>query len=287
MTIKQIIFILYLLASLGLFAWTSQRIFAFFKATKPTDRFDNTLARIFWALKEAIGQTKMFKFTFAGTLHALLFWGFIIITLGTAEMVLDGILGTERVLSFLGPVYSGITALGEIFAAIIIFSCFIFLGRRYFAPPKRFLSKEMKPKSRNDATLILAMILLLMFSLLGMNMAYIDLYQAAPEFAGSYPVSDFLRGMISIPNPQIAHEVFWWIHIALVLIFLNILPYSKHFHVLLSIPNVFFKKLEVFGKMDNMPAVTNEVKIAMGLGGPAADMPPPSRFGVKDVEDVT
>ena len=285
MELKQVIFIVYLLTMLGLFAWTAQKIFAFFKATKPTDRFDNTPTRLMWALKEAIGQTKMFKFTFAGTLHALLFWGFMIITLGTAEMVMDGVLGTDRVLAFLGPVYSAITATGEIFAIIIILSCFIFLGRRYLAPPARFLSKEMKPKSRNDATFILGMILILMFSLLGMNMAYVDIYGGTPEFAGSYPFSEMVNQSFS--DPHLAYEVCWWIHIALVLIFLNILPYSKHFHVLLSIPNVFFKKLDVFGKISNMPEVTNEVKIAMGLAQATPDMPSPSRFGVKDVEDVT
>lgn len=289
--LKNIVFILYFLATIGFFAYTCRKIFSYFKLTKPTDRFDNTFARLMWALKEAIGQTKMFKFSFAGTLHALLFWGFMIITLGTAEMVLDGFLGTERVLKVLGPLYSGITATGEIFAGIIIFACFIFLGRRYIAPPKRFVSAEMKPKSRMDATFILALILILMFSLIGMNMGYIAAFAGDESFAGAYPLSNFLIGITSFaPTTEKAAFIFelnWWIHIALVLLFLNILPYSKHFHVLLSIPNVFFKKLEVFGQLPNMPAITHEVKIAMGMAEPDPNVAPPSSFGVKDVEDVT
>ena len=59
----------------------------------------------------------------------------------------------------------------------------------------------------------------------------------------------------------------------------------KHFHVLLSIPNVFFKSLDPAGKLDNMKSVTNEIKIMMGLpDAPAPDsIPPPGTFGIKDV----
>ena len=77
----------------------------------------------------------------------------------------------------------------------------------------------------------------------------------------------------------------------LVLIFLNELPYSKHFHVVMSIPNVYFSNIENLGKMDNMPSVTKEVKLMMDPNAdpyatPPADAPPPEAFGAKDVTDL-
>ena len=85
----------------------------------------------------------------------------------------------------------------------------------------------------------------------------------------------------------------WWIHIILVLIFLNELPYSKHFHVVMSIPNVYSSNLESLGKIDNLSSVTNEVKLMLD---PSADPYTNSEsnnnsssevFGAKDVKDLS
>lgn len=69
------------------------------------------------------------------------------------------------------------------------------------------------------------------------------------------------------------------------------LPYSKHFHVFLSIPNVFLSRLEPLGKLPNNDVITKEIKLMMNpdTAYAAADQNavPPERFGVKDVEDVT
>jgi len=78
----------------------------------------------------------------------------------------------------------------------------------------------------------------------------------------------------------------WWFHIIGVLAFLNYLPFSKHLHIILAFPNTYFSKLEPKGKFENMPAVTAEVKSMLD-----PSIPPPigevSRFGVKDVQDLT
>ena len=61
----------------------------------------------------------------------------------------------------------------------------------------------------------------------------------------------------------IMYEISWWSHILLIFLFANYLPYSKHFHVFMSVPNVFLSRLEPLGKLDNMDNITREVKLML------------------------
>ena len=288
---SQLIFIILTLLAFGFFLFTVYKIASFFKLTKsyPYPFINQIDKRISHTLLVAFGQSKILKKPIAGLLHALVYWGFLVITVGTVEMIIDGISGSERILGNLGWIYSLITASGEIFAALIIVSCIIFLIRRYIIKPKRFTAPEMKPSSRMDATVILFMILLLMFSLIGMNIGYIS---KGNLIYGSFPVSNLFAGCFTSCDMHIVEKTNWWIHILLVYIFGNILPYSKHFHVILAVPNVFLDRLGPKGKLNSMESVTKEVKLMMNpdvaLAQPAdgAQQIVP-RFGVKDIEDVS
>jgi heterodisulfide reductase subunit C len=287
---KQIIFLIVLLITLGVFSYTAMRLYRWFKLLKPAYPIDHIGERIKLTLKVAFGQTKILRRPLVGFIHAMVWWGFIVILFGSIEMVIDGLFGTERVLSFMGPVYSFLTAAGDIFALIIAVAMVIFLIRRNVLHIKRFEGPEMKKISHQDANLALTIILFLMISLLGMNTFYI---LDTDHQVGLYPVSSVLSHWFAgMDAGQIHfwHEFNWWAHILLIFIFANILPYSKHFHVFMSVPNVFLSRLQPLGYIDNMPNVTEEVKLMMDPNA-AFDAPPPeeevARFGVKDVEDVT
>jgi Fe-S oxidoreductase/nitrate reductase gamma subunit len=291
MDTKQILFTLFAAAAFGFFGWTASRILRLFRLTKGTGPVDRIAERTILTLKVAFGQTKMFRRLTSGLLHALVWWGFLVITIGTVEMIIDGIAGTERVLGGLGGFYHFVTWSGDVFAAIILISCILFLTRRYIVKPKRFIAREMKPKSKQDATFILSMIIVLMISLIGLNMGYVALYEGTPQFVGSYPVSSALSSLIASWSTENLHsfeQANWWIHIMLVLVFLNILPYSKHFHVIMAVPNVFFSRLTPPGKLPNMDSVTREVKLMLDPSAPAPEGDDtPARFGIKDVNDIT
>jgi heterodisulfide reductase subunit C len=86
-------------------------------------------------------------------------------------------------------------------------------------------------------------------------------------------------------------QIGWWGHIAMVYTFMNYLPYSKHLHIFMAFPNTYFSKLEPKGQFTNMQSVTNEVKLMLDpnadpYAAPATDAAP-SRFGAKDVNDLT
>jgi len=292
---KQIIFIIVLLLTSGIFGYTISKYVALFKLTKPFPIGDFP-KRFGIMMKVAIGQTKIFRLPLVGFAHALVFWGFCIVAFGSLEMIVDGIFDWERSFSVLSGFYDFMMAIGDVFALLVAVSIVAFLIRRLVMHIKRFKGIEMKKISKIDAILALLAILYLMVSLTGMNMFYF--FTHPDSYVGSYPVSIYLvRNFVpvhavSFDTAHYLTEFFWWSHIVLIFIFANALPYSKHFHVFMSIPNVFLGRLEPLGKLDNMESVTKEVKLMMD---PDAAFATPAegeeetmeRFGVKDIEDIT
>ncbi len=286
---NSIIFTCILFFSLSLFSFNLWKIVRNIRLGKSMNRFDQPLKRIKILLKIAFGQTKLFARPVSGILHALVYWGFLVITIGTLEMMVDGIFGFDRFFGALGIFYNFVTASGDIMAVLVLVSCLIFIFRRIFMKIKRFSGKEMKKSSSIDAIVALVIIVFLMISLLTMNIGYIGLH---PEsYFGFFPVSSLLFPYFATWDLHLFHNISWWTHIMLVLIFLNELPYSKHFHVVMSIPNVYFSNIENLGKMENLPSVTKEVKLMMDpnvdpYATPPADSLPPAVFGAKDVTDL-
>ena len=293
---KQFIFIVILAITIGIFLYSISKFIIQIRKSKKAYPIKNIRKRIMISLKVAFFQTKIFRFPLIGFFHALTFWGFLVICVGSLEMVVDGITGSERVLSSLGILYDIITASGDIFGLLVLASIIIFLVRRIFMHVKRFYGIEMHKKNKIDANVALTLILLLMISLIGMNIAYVAMTSKI-NVSGTYPISNFIAGylithsQLSIVNYQLLYEISWWSHILLIFIFANYLPYSKHFHVFMSIPNVFFSSLEPLGKLSNMDNITKEVKLMLNpdtaFTAHTGTETPPSRFGVKDVEDGT
>jgi ferredoxin len=290
--VKQLLFTFALAITLGVFTYTVLRLIKWFRFTKPypIKDFGKRFSRM---LTVAIGQTKILRSPVIGLIHALVFWGFMVITLGSLEMVIEGLTGLDRPMAVTGWFYDFIMASGDIMAYVVLISIVIFLVRRLFMHINRFYGVEMQKKTKWDAFIALTIIFLLMKTLIGMNLSYLALH---PQDAkGVYPLSSVLMSwfpdMITSSNAHILYEIYWWSHILLIFLFANILPYSKHFHVFTSVPNVFLSRLEPLGYLPNMESVTREVKLMLNpetaFAAAPADASPPGRFGVKDVEDVT
>lgn len=237
----------------------------------------------------AFGQSRIFRKPLIGLAHALVFWGFLIITIGSLEMVIDGVSGNERFFSQWTSFYHIIIFSGDIFSVIVLISILAFLFRRLFMKIRRFYGVEMKSISKIDAATALLIILFLMVSLLGTNIFYIITHPN--HLNKALPISSALAGIlqpVDIYKAHLLHETFWWMHIVLIFVFANILPYSKHFHVFTSIPNVYLSRLEPLGKMDHMPEIEKEVRLILDPNAAAqtADEQTARRFGVKDIEDL-
>jgi heterodisulfide reductase subunit C/nitrate reductase gamma subunit len=291
---KQIVFAFALLVTLGTFTFTINRIIGFFRLTRSGFPVKNIGKRVGVMLEVAFGQTKIFRRPVIGFFHALVFWGFCVILFGSIEMVIDGLSGSDKALAIPGILYKIIMGSGDIFAYLVAISILIFLSRRLFFHISRFEGTEMKKISHIDANIALSIILLLMVSLIGMNTGYVEYKTLTGEAVkGVYPVSSMVAPLFSGMQEndlKAVYESCWWIHILLIFLFANLLPYSKHFHVFMSVPNVFLSRLEPLGKLTNMDNITREVRLMMNpeaaYAAASADSPV-ERFGVKDAEDVT
>lgn len=288
--ISQLIFSILLAITLGVFGWSAYRIYRFFRLTRPAYPVRDIGKRLRLTLVNAIFQERIFRNRIAGVMHALVFWGFCVILLGSIEMVIDGVAGTERVLSFLGVVYNILMAAGDISAYLIALFIVIFIVRRSILNIPRLHGRELTHMNHADAFLALSFILILMLTLAGINIFYVA---GHPDYVGSYPISTLIAPLYAGINPVIIealHDAFWWSHILLIFIFANVLPYSKHFHIFMSVPNVFFSRLTPLGKMYTMEDITREVKLMMDPATAFSAAPSdqaPARFGVLDIEDVT
>ncbi len=290
--ISQLIFGIILLAALVLFYRNASKIYRNIKLGKSVDRFDQPGERIKIMLLVAFGQKKMFKRPIPALLHLFVYVGFVIINIEMLEIVIDGLFGTHRVFSeALGGLYDFLIFSFEILAFLVLMGCVVFMIRRNVLKVKRLNQSELNNWPKTDANLILTAEILLMAAFLTMNAADLKLQVLGVEgyhAVGSFPISSYLVGILpDSPSVLIGIERFcWWFHIVGVLAFLNYLPISKHLHILLAFPNTYFSRLEPKGEFDNMPSVTEEVKVMLdpSLPPPTGE---PSRFGVKDVQDLT
>lgn len=290
---KQIVFIICSFISVGIFSYTLSKLIAKFKITKPSFPIDKIGERISLTLLVAFGQSKILRRPVVGMMHALVWWGFIVVTIGTLEIVIEGFTGVVKPLAFLGGFYDFIMASGDVFAGIILIMCTAFLVRRYIMKVKRFEGIEVDLHEKVDAAISLFAIMFLMKTLSLMNLFYFAGSDNG-DLVGYYPLSAMFFPVIEYWDKSTIHtleQVAWWAHILGVFAFANYLPYSKHFHVFMSVPNVFMSRLEPLTKMKNMESVTKEVKMMMDpnadpYAAPTEGEAAPSRFGVKDVEDV-
>ena len=296
--IPQIIFTLLFLTGAGIFALKIKQIRRNIFLGKPLEINDNKALRWKTMAMVAMGQSKMVTRPVAGFFHILIYIGFILINIEVLEIIIDGLTGEHRFFApYLGTFYNFLIGFFEILALLVIIACLVFLYRRNISSIKRFKMPEMKGWPKLDGNLILIIELVLMGALLKMNACdQILQLRGADHYmvSGAFPISQFLvpffDGFETVMLVTF-ERIFWWAHIIGILIFLNYVPYSKHFHIMLAFPNTYYSNLKPKGQMNNMPAVKKEVELMMG-GDPFAtteattDPGTPERFGVKDVTDL-
>jgi heterodisulfide reductase subunit C len=298
MNISIIAFIVLLVVSLGLFAKNVRTIIRNIKLGKDIDRSNSKAERFKLMLKVAFGQSKMQARPVVGVLHFIVYAGFIIINVEVLEIVLDGLLGTHRLFSPLGNLYTFLISSFEVLALLVLVACVIFLIRRNVIRIKRFFNPEMDGWPRTDANLILITEVLLMSAFILMNAVDAQLQNLGSAHytsVGDFPISKMLVGMFSGSSESsliMMERGLWWFHIVGIFAFLNYLPYSKHFHILLAFPNVYYSKLTAKGELPNMEAVKKEVELMFDPNADPYAAPPepvgePERFGAKDVTDLT
>lgn len=264
MEFSNVIFLTLLVVAFTFLADNVMRLISYLQLAKPEDRFGDIPARIKQVLVVAIAQKKILRDKVAGPIHAGIFWGFLILLGSAVEAILEG-LNHSWSLNFLGPVYSVVTILTDIFCTVIILGVGMALWRRYITKVRRLQVEAEKV----EAGLILLTIFSIVTSLLLQNSARVALDS---DFSWAVrPVGQLVAMAMSPESAAAIFPVAWWLHIVLIFCFMNYLPYSKHLHVLTSVPNTFFGSLTPVNALE---------KIEFEAEGA-------EKFGITDIEDFT
>jgi heterodisulfide reductase subunit C len=290
----------FFLACLGLAGYFVFKRISILKKTiqlgKSLRRDDQPGKRWQTMLLVAFGQGKMFQKPLVGLMHFIIYAGFLIINIEVLEIILDGITGSHRLFApVLGAsLYGFLINTFEWLALGVLLTCVVFLSRRNVLKLKRFWQREMTQWPRTDANLILIFEILLMSAFFTMNATDSILQSRGAEHypqVGSFAISQWLIPVfegLSDGSLIALERATWWFHILGIMGFAIYVTYSKHLHIALAFPNTYFSNLAPKGHMENMPAITNEVKIALGLMNPNdAPAEAVASFGAKDVNNLT
>src|SRR5690242_9141734 len=272
MSAQNVAFLFVLTIAFGLFSLNVQRLVSYMRLGASEDRTDLPWRRFANVLRVGIAQTKILREPVAGLMHATIFWGFVVLTLGTIEIFLQGAFSGfsyERILWH--PVYALYAASQDVFALLVLAAVAFAFYRRLVLHPKRLEGDRIE---HLDAYIILGLIAGLMVTLL---LANAFLYLVQPEAVGP---EKFISRTIATPFAHVAprsaldaQRVFWWSHVLLVLIFLNYLPYSKHLHVVTSLINVYFSNTSWRGERAVMRPMDLDAET--------------EAFGASDVDQLT
>lgn len=238
--IKPLLVLAALGTSLALFFIYSQKLLAILKSvTGSGPKVDFSFSRVMAVVNDVLLQKNVRRKTAPGIAHTMIFWGFIIITIGTTEMLVEGIFHGANLYAISGSLGAAYQTLADFMTlAVLLGVCFGFF-RRLILKPKYL-------RTGPDALLILCITAGLMISLFAMNLFRIA---GAPEFyLPQLPITSFLYHLlpldgISTDRAFLGQEVFYWMHLGLVLGFLTYIPRSKHLHILAAGPNIYFRHL--------------------------------------------
>ena len=239
MSAERVIFVFVLMVAAGFFSLNVQRLVQYLRVGRREGRLDHPWRRAWNVLRIAIAQEKILRDPVAGPMHAGIFWGFLVLTAGTVELILQGVVPGFTYAHFLPhPVFLVYSASQDVFAALVLAAVAFAFFRRLVLHPRRL---DGDHTHHGDAYFILGMIGALMLTLLAMFAftGAADPAALGPEKFISRALAGLLHGVSPSTAGAVAH-VNWWAHVLLVLFFLNYLPYSKHLHVVTSLFNVFF-----------------------------------------------
>jgi len=271
----HIVFALVVVAAFGLFAWNAWRLILELRMGRLDDsRWSDVGARLGNLLSIGIFQKKIFRDSVAGPMHAAIFWGFCVLTAGTIEFLVAGVFPSFSFAKVLpGVLYRFYTINQDVWGALVLLAVSFALFRRITKRVKRLMGAETHP---NDPLLILSWIGALMITMFG-DQAMAMVANPEPGIGLLRPISAVIAALSSVvvsPSAALTLErLFWVSHGLLVLGFLNYLPYSKHLHVVVSLPNVYLSNTSGPGQVGVMPAMDLEGDLEV--------------FGAKDVEQLS
>ena len=266
---SMLIFAVVLAVAAGFLGRTLYRRFAVLLKVAPVARFDRIPERINAVVQYVLGQKKFVVGEqplkgdrAAGWMHFFIFWGFTILGVQVVHMFVRGFFPGFHLpglsVDLLGGPY---LLLKDIIQVIVLGAIGMALVRWLISHPPRLFGfapaeNRLRGQSHGEAILILCFIGTIMIAGFLYDGGHLFAGEATPEITRErawQPLSALVGlGLFTIGGAGLAEFVSnfgWWLHNCVILVFMNLLPLSKHFHIITSVPNVFFKKLEPMGQL--------------------------------------
>lgn len=304
------------------FAWSANRRWQLLKVGRDENRLDDLGERLRGTLIYAFAQKKMRNYPLAGTAHMVIFVGFGVLLLRTLMLWGRGfdpafnlfILGPEPVLGIpLGHIYEFAK---DTVAVLVVLGALVFI---YY----RVVRKEARMTLSGEGVMILGIIVTMMIADMlydGASLALLRHHTHLKCAPGDAAVCERIARLTAhFGGPATAHEVAaggfrffpdpagsffallldgvgpglltvlalagFWTHSTLVLVFANLLPHSKHFHIITAIPNVFTRNIQPPGKLPLM--AENAEKLGEMVMAAAEEPDKAAPVGISRIEHFT
>jgi Fe-S oxidoreductase/nitrate reductase gamma subunit len=253
---KYLIYPIFLIA-FGIFIYGVYKRIKIWSFAKRLNKPDAITDRGFWALGDAFSQRLVLRELGPGLAHAALFFGFIVLFIGTLIVMIDADLGIA-IISKPTAFYYFFTVTLNIFGVAALAGIIYALVRRY-------IYRSPYLENLKDDGLTLALIFLILFTghfLQALRLAAIKPPWAAYSFA-SYLLALPLWG-VQESTLRTVHAITWWTHFLLVMVFIASLPYIKLWHIFTGAVNLFFRSRKPRGRIEKLD-LENEQAESFGL----------------------
>src|SRR5437867_1182904 len=237
-----------ILLGFGGFFWRASLLYRLLRLGRSEDRNDRPLRRLRDEIVIYLGQRKLLKrpYYVRGIGHALIFWGFLVITYGSADLLLAGLFGRHLPLTDTG-LYAWTI---DLFAVAVLAAVIVAVVRRAVVrPPRMHIAPE--------GYVILGRISLLMLTLLGFESAGIAAGQLETGVRPP-PLAGFLKDVYAGDSSAALFAGAWWAHVVTILAFAVYLPRTKHLHIVTTLPNVYFRTSRPRGALQMIDDIENK-----------------------------
>lgn len=290
----NILFLFVLMMGTTIFIKNIRRIYFNISLGQAQTHIKQKKERWLLVLKVALGQGRINHKPLIGLLHFLVYIGFFILNIEIIEILIDGIFGTHRFIANIYPnFYKIFTCILDIFALSTTIAVIIFFIRRNLIKIDRFTHPDLKGWAKTDANWILFMEFLIMMAFFLMNASdsALQMRGVYPQ-RGFFPVSEwFLDSWLNNLTSSlliVIERLSWWFHFIGIIFFLNYICYSKHLHIFLAFPNIWYSYKENLGEINNIPSITQEVQQMLNISiipnNNNKDIP--TKFGAEDALDL-
>jgi Fe-S oxidoreductase len=217
--------------SIGFFTYQVQKATRLVLIGSPDSRFDSWVPRIREFIVGWLGQKKVLRDRIAGTMHVLMFWGFLMLASDMFDLATANYFSSELLPGFIVGPWNGMVELGYTMALIGCVSAFV--RRVAFTPEK------LKGKSQLEGNVIL----ILIFTITTTSFMIESKEDPSPFWE---PIGhQFNQFGLSVNTVVVAY----WLHMLAISAFLFLIPLSKHMHLVMAVPNVFFHDIGPVAKM--------------------------------------